>query len=103
MVEDKLKLVGRHAYTHEIRDMAGEWIWLGDEASMAVIFGNLSGRNFAGRPADAHADYLAWMRHFTVLSWPGRQDPLGVGQTIELAAINGVSIERHTFGSQTEQ
>ena len=103
MVEDKSKLVGRHAYTHEIRDMTGEWIWLGDEASMAVIFRNLSGQNFAGRPAAAHADYLAWMRHFTAHSWPGRQDPLAAGQTIELAPINGESIARHTFGSQAEQ
>ena len=49
MVEDKSQLVGRHAYTHEIRDNTGEWIWLGDEASIAVIFRNLSGQNFAGR------------------------------------------------------
>ena len=55
------------------------------------------------RPATAYADYLAWMRHFTALSWPERQDPLAAGQTIELATINGESIERHTFGSQTEQ
>lgn len=82
----------RHAYTHEIRDNMGEWIWLGDEASIAVIFRNLSGRTFADRPATAYADYLAWMRHFTALSWPRRQDPLGVGQKIEFAMINGESI-----------
>ncbi len=98
MVEDKPQLVSRHAYTHEIRDSTGEWIWLGDEASIAVIFRNLSGQNFAGRPATAYADYLAWMRHFTAQSWPGRQDPLAAGQTIELAQINGESIARHTCG-----
>ena len=103
MIEDKSRLVGRHAYTHEIRDNTGEWIWLGDEASITVIFRNLSGQNFAGRPATAYADYMVWMRHFTAQSWPGRQDPLAAGQTIELAQINGESIARHTFGSQTVQ
>jgi len=43
------------------------------------------------------------MRHFTAQSWPGHQDPLAAGQTIELAQINGESIARHTFGSQTAQ
>ena len=103
MVEDKSQLVGRHAYTHEIRDDTGEWIWRGDEASMSVIFRNLSGQNFACRPATAYADYLTWMRYFTALSWPGRQDPLAEGETIELAPINGESIARHTFGLQTAQ
>lgn len=41
MVEDKSKLVARDAYTHEIRDGSGEWIWLGDQLSMQLIFRNL--------------------------------------------------------------
>lgn len=44
MVEDKSKLVARGAHTHEIRDVSGEWIWLGDELSMQVIFRNLTGK-----------------------------------------------------------
>lgn len=99
MVEDKSKLVARGAHTHEIRDVSGEWIWLGDELRMQVIFRNLTGENFAGRPATAYADYLSWMRHFTAASWPGRSDPLGQGETIELAPINGTPIARHKFGS----
>ena len=55
MVEDKSKLVVRDAHTHEIRDGSGEWIWLGDELSMQVIFRNLTGENFAGKPATAYA------------------------------------------------
>jgi hypothetical protein len=70
---------------------------------MQVIFRNLSGQNFAGRPATAYADYLVWMRHFTAQSWPGAKTRSLTGETIELAPINGTSIARHTFGSQTEQ
>lgn len=99
MFEDKSKLVARDAYTHEIRDGSGEWIWLGDEMSMQVIFRNLTGENFAGKPATAYADYLSWMRHFTAACWPGRSDPLGPGRTIELAPISGTPIARFSFGS----
>lgn len=99
MVEDKSKLVARDAHTHEIRDENGEWIWMGDELSMQVIFRNLTGENFAGKSATAHADYLSWMRHFTAASWPGRSDPLGPGGTIELAPISGTPIARFRFGS----
>jgi hypothetical protein len=70
---------------------------------MAVIFQNLSRQTLGDRPATAYADYLAWMRHFTALSWPGRQDPLAEGEPIELALISGESIARHTFGLQTTQ
>ena len=99
MVEDKSKLVARDAYTHEIRDGSGEWIWLGDELSMQVIFKNLTGEHFAGGPATAYADYLSWMRHFTAAAWPERSDPLGPGRTIELAPISGTPIARFRFGS----
>ena len=95
----KAQLSRDRKYTHEIRDGSGEWIWLGDELSMQLIFRNLTGENFAGKPATAYADYLSWMRHFTAASWPGRSDPLGPGRTIELAPISGTPIARFRFGS----
>lgn len=56
MVEDKSKLVAKDAHTHEIRDGSGEWIWLGDELSMQVIFRNLTGET-------GGAGYRYWLLH----------------------------------------
>lgn len=86
-------------YTHEIRDAEGEWIWMGDETSMSVIFHNLTGENFSGRSKKCHEDYMAWMRRFHAEAWPGRGDALAPGKSIELAPINGTATARHTFES----
>lgn len=96
-MEHKATLVREHDYTHEIRDAEGEWIWLGDEISMAVIFHNLTGENFAGKPPETYAQYLAWMRRSTAEAWPGRVNPLGAGRSIALAPINDQPVASHTF------
>lgn len=98
-MQTKMQVARGGEYTHEIRDADGEWIWMGDETSMGVIFNNLTGENYAGRDKQSHADYLAWMRHFNAEAWPGRDDPLSVGKSIEFAPINGPAVARHTFGS----
>lgn len=99
-IEEKAVLVTRRGYTHEIRDAEGEWIWLGDESSMSIIFHNITGRNFAGQPAERHLQYMEWVSHFVGVSWPGRANPFEAGSTIELAEINEKAIERHTFPSK---
>ncbi len=99
-MESKATMARDRDYTHEIRDAEGEWIWLGDETSMSVIFHNLNGTNFAGKPPETYAQYLAWMRRFTAEAWPGRTDPLAPGSSIELACINGEAVARHTFAAQ---
>ena len=95
----KAQLARDREYTHEIRDADGEGIWMGDETSMSVIFHNLTGENFSGRSKQCHEDYLAWMRRFHDEAWPGREDALGPGKSIELAPINGTASARHTFES----
>jgi hypothetical protein len=98
-MQTKAQLARDREYTHEIRDAEGEWIWMGDETSMSVIFHNLNGDNFAGLDKKRHEDYLAWMRQFNSKAWPGRDDPLGPGKSIEFAPINGAASARHTFES----
>lgn len=77
--------------THEIR-LNGARILKGDQTSVAVIYNNLSGRNFENPQPwrdGTHADYLAMM-----------QRELGVtfdGATIELAEVGQPAAAAHQF------
>lgn len=87
----------RAEYTHQIEDGDGEWIWMGQEQEMSVIFHNLTGRNFEGQPAVRHEQYLAQMRHMHVEAWPGREDPYAPGATIRMSTLAGEVLATHTF------
>ena len=90
---------GDTKHTHEIRSEDGEWIWMGGESDMALIFNNLSGRNFEGRPAQAYEDYMAWITESTREAWPGRANPFAPGKQIVLAEINGRQLDEHRYCS----
>lgn len=75
-------------HTHEIQDETGEWLWMGDESSMSVIFNNISGVNFEGRH-HAWLQYMAWMCWFHHQAWSGRASPFKSGAEIRLARIGG--------------
>jgi hypothetical protein len=77
--------------THEIR-LNGEQLIKGDETSIAVIFYNLSGRNFENpRPWETgtHHRYLAYMASEFGVSFSGAR--------IELAAIGATAIDSHQY------
>ncbi|KAK0039509.1 hypothetical protein Bpfe_031096 [Biomphalaria pfeifferi] len=86
-------------YTHQIEDGDGEWIWMGPQFEMEVIFRNLTGENFEGKPAERHAQYLAQMRHSNGEAWPGRADPFEPGKTIKLVKLSGEVLKTHVFPS----
>lgn len=77
-----------NSHTHEILDGAGDWLWMGDESSMSVIFNNISGVNFEGRHNE-WLQYMAWMCSFHQEAWPGRDRPFKAGAEFRLARIGG--------------
>lgn len=69
--------------------VAGKEFLTGDESSVAVVFYNLTGSNYAGKPHQEYLDYMAWMEHY--------YDFLLSGE-IQMLDPEGVVLERGVIG-----